>query len=92
MVQGASDGRKFVEIEPDARHVELILKSFGLLKPSKAVSTPGTRHTDDQVERRKGEAQLSPTMTTVFRSCDASKNSLTRLCADLGGGGGEEAC
>ena len=53
IVSGASGGRRFVHIEPDTRHVELILKSLGLLKPSNVVVTPGTRHTSDQVERRK---------------------------------------
>ena len=68
IVLGASEGRRFVQIEPDTRHVELILKSLGLLESSNAVSLPGAKHTDDQVGRRTGEAQLSPTMTTVFRS------------------------
>ena len=36
-VLGASDGRTLVQIESDTRHVELTLKSLGLLKPSSAV-------------------------------------------------------
>ena len=51
---------------------------------SLAVSTPGTRHTDDQVERRKGEAQLSPTMTTVFRFCVMRASFLSQDRAGFG--------
>ena len=49
-----------------------------------AVSTPVTRHTDDQVERRKGEAQLSPTMATVFRSCVMRASFMSQDRADFG--------
>ena len=37
IVLGTSEGRRFVQIEPDTRRVELILKSLGLLKSSHAV-------------------------------------------------------
>ena len=53
------------------------------MKVSNAVSTPGTSHTDDQGERRKGEAQLSRTMTTVFRSCVMRASSLSQDRADF---------
>ena len=69
---------------PSTRHVELILTSLGLLKSSNAVSTPGTRHTDDQVERRNGEAQQYPAMTTVFQSCVVRASFLSQDRADLG--------
>ena len=62
-------GRRFVQTEPDARHVELVLKSLGLLKSSIAVSTPGTRQSDDS----KGDHSV-PTLR------DASKLSLTTPC------------
>ena len=40
--------------------------------------------THDQVERRKEETQLSPTITTVFRSCLMRASLLSRDRADLG--------
>ena len=49
VVLGASEGRRFDQIEPDIRHVELIFMSLGLLKSSNAVSTPRTRHTDTKL-------------------------------------------
>ena len=83
VVLGENYRRRFVEIEPGARHVNLILKSLGLSKLSNTVLTPGIRDMHDQIERRKGEAQLSPTMTTVFRSCVMRSSFLSQDHADL---------
>ncbi len=47
------DGRKFLRLEPDARHTELILKSLGLDgKETKSVATPGAKLTEEEVIRR----------------------------------------
>ena len=49
-----------------------------------AISTPRNRHTDDQVKRQKGEAQLSQTRTTVFRSCVMRASFPSQHRVDLG--------
>ena len=43
-----------------------------------------TRHTDVRFERRKGEAQLSSTMTKVFPSLAMRGSFLSQDRADLG--------
>ena len=88
IVSVASEGHRFVQITLDTRHLQLILKSLGLLKSSSAVSTPGTGRIDDQVARRNEEAQLSPTMTTVFRFCLMRASFLPQDRADSGKSGG----
>ena len=64
-----SNGRKQITIEPDARHVEIIiiLRSLGLGgKDAKSVVTPGIKKTDVQEEKRLLEPPLGRAETTLF--------------------------
>jgi hypothetical protein len=61
-------GRKFLQIEPDARHVELILKSLGLGDGAKSVTTPGVKHTEAEVSRRQQEPPLDKAKASEYRS------------------------
>ena len=58
-------GRRQVVVEPDARHVKIILKSLGLNGNGvKSVAMPGTKKTDVQEERRLSEPPLGRAETT----------------------------
>ena len=79
-----SDGRKAVTIEPDARHVEIVLRSLGLAgKETKSVSTLGVKKTDAQEERKLGEPPIGRNETTMFRSCLMRTSFLAQDRADL---------
>ena len=56
---GVEDGRKIVQIEPDARHVQLILKTFGFIQKPSSKTVPGVRVGDAELERRLSEPPLS---------------------------------
>ena len=43
-------GRKFVQVEPDARHVPLILKTLGFIGKSTSTTVPGVKGTDAELE------------------------------------------
>ena len=75
-VLGACERRNFVQIEPDTRHVELILDSAWIVEGIESCRHQGP-HTDDQVERRQVEAYLFPKLSTVFRSCVMRTSSLS---------------
>ena len=78
------DGRKQVTIEPDARHVEIILRALGLGgKDAKPVATPGIKKTDAQEGRRVLEPPLGRADTTLFRSCLMRASFLAQDRADL---------
>ena len=51
-------------------------------KSSNAVVTPGTRHTDDQIERRT--QTISSTLTTLLSSCVLRASFLPQDRSDLG--------
>ena len=79
-----SGGRKLVTIEPDARHVQIILQSLGLAGAgTKSVATPGVKKTDAQEERKVGEPPLCKSETTLFRSCLMRASFLAQDRADL---------
>ena len=85
VILGVEGGRKFVQIEPDARHVELILADLGLdAETTKPVATPGLKQDDGTAERRKGEPQLSPANSSKYRSCVMRAAFLAQDRADLG--------
>ena len=78
------DGRKFVQIEPDARHTELILRALGLTKASKPISKPGVKVTDAEHEKRKLEPKLVGGEVKVYRSAVMRASFLAQDRADLG--------
>ena len=79
-----SDGRKQITIEPDARHVEIILRSLALGgKDAKSVVTPGIKKTDAQEEKQLLEPPLGRAETTLFRSCLMRASFLSQDRADL---------
>ena len=79
------DPKRFVQVEPDLRHVELILKALNLAEAgAKAVATPGLKSTDARVEQRKREPQVSKEETSLFRSCLMRASFLSQDRADLG--------
>ena len=82
---GKELGRKFLQIEPDARHVEIILSSCGLdPATTKSVSQPGVKSVDGAAERRKLEIQLPPAESSLYRSCTMRAAFLGQDRADLG--------
>ena len=71
-------------IEPDARHVEIILHSLGLGgRNVNTVTTPGVKKTDAQEERKLQEPQLSKEETRLYRSCLMRASFLAQDRADL---------
>ena len=59
MTLGHEDGRRFVEIEPDRRHVELIVEAVGMkLNGSNGVTTPSVRQTDASADSLKSSPLL----------------------------------
>ena len=77
-------GRKFVQVEPVARHVPSILKTLGLTGKSTATSVPGVKVTDAELERRLSEPTLSKTDTSAYRSCVMRAAFLAQDRADIG--------
>ena len=74
-----------MQIEPDQRHVEIIVSSLGLQKlNAKSVKTPSVKISDDDVERLQHDASLSPADTSLFRSCVMRASFLSQDRADLG--------
>ena len=56
---GFEDGRRFVQIEPDCRHVELIVEAVGMkLDGSNGVTTPSVRQTDASADSLKSSPLL----------------------------------
>ena len=53
---GIENGRKYVQIEPDSRHVQLIIKTLGLSSTSGLTVVPGVRVSDAELERRLSES------------------------------------
>jgi len=67
---GVEDGRRFVQVEPDQRHVEIILEALGLKKEkTKGVVTPSAKLSEAEWDRRRLSPPLSPSRTTSYRSC-----------------------
>jgi hypothetical protein len=63
------EGKKFLEIEADSRHAEMIIKTLGLDgQRTKPMSVPGTKLNDVEVEQRKRMPALTSTETTLYRS------------------------
>ena len=80
----SDDGRKQVTIEPDARHVEIILRSLGLNgKGAKSVVMPGIKKTDAQEDQRLLEPVLGRSESNLFRSNLMRASFLAQDRADL---------
>jgi len=79
------DGRKFVRIEPDHRHVELILQAVGLDDDkSKGVTTPSMKFSDEQWEKRRTSPLLKGQQVTAYRSAVMRGSFLAQDRADIG--------
>jgi len=67
---GFEDGRRFVQIEPDRRHVEAVgMKLDG----SNGVTTPSVRQTDASADSLKSSPLLSAADASRYRSGDESQ-------------------
>ena len=58
------DGRRFLQIEPDSRHVDLILEG----DRTKSVATPRVKRTDEHEVQRREEPTLGREETTLYCS------------------------
>jgi hypothetical protein len=66
---GFEDGRRFVQIEPDRRHVELIVEAVGAkLDGSNGVTTPSVRQTDASADSLKSSPLLGAADASRYRS------------------------
>lgn len=66
---GIENGRTYVQIEPDSRHVQFILKILGLSSKSGSTAVPGVKVVGVELGRRLSEPQLSNIEISAFRSC-----------------------
>ena len=82
---GELHGRRYVQIEPDKRHVEIILSSLGLDKSNtKSVTTPSVKPTDAEAEQYQRGPKLSAADTSLYRSCVMRASFLSQDRADIG--------
>ena len=81
---GLENGRKVVQIEPDARHCELIIRALGLNRNSKTISKPGVKVNDNEYEKRKLEPKLVGNEVKLYRSAVMRASFLAQDRADLG--------
>jgi hypothetical protein len=80
-----TDGRKFVCIEPDSRHIEIMLQTVGLdPQGTKPVATPSLKPTDADASRRATAPELSRARTTQYRSCVMRGSFLAQERSDIG--------
>ena len=65
-----SDGRRYVRIEPDIRHAELVLRGLGLEgSKAKPLTTPGFKVDEKELALREKEVPLDSGDATRYRSC-----------------------
>ena len=82
---GELNGRRFVQIEADKRHTEIILTALSLDKGSaKGVTSPSTKPSDSEAEKFQHGLKLSAAETALFRSCVMRASFLSQDRADLG--------
>ena len=82
---GELNGRRYVQIEPDKRHVELIVSSLGLDKSNtKSVTTPSVKPSDAEAAQFQHGPKLSASETSLYRSCVMRASFLSQDRADLG--------
>eukprot|EP00972_Heterocapsa_arctica_P042973 6334964-Heterocapsa_arctica.AAC.1 len=66
---GHDGGRRYEQLEPDTRHVHLIIRSMGLeCAKAKPAATPRVKKSDEHEERRRDEPVLGRQDTTLYRS------------------------
>ena len=76
---------RYVQIEPDKRHVELIVSSLGLdTGNTKSVITPSVKPSDAEAEQFQHGPKLSASETSLYRSCVMRASFLSQDRADLG--------
>ena len=81
---GIEDGRRFVQIEPDRRHVELIVESVGMkMNGSNGVTTPSIRQTDAAAEALKSSLLLGAYEASHYRSAVMRASFLSQERADI---------
>ena len=81
---GHANGRKYVKIESDARHVQLIFKNLGLTSTSASKAVPGVKVSDAKLKRRLSEPQLPKSETSAYRSRVMRATFLSQDRADIG--------
>ena len=65
-----SDGRRYVRIEPDIRHAELVLRNLGLEgSKAKPLTTPGFKVDEKELALREKEVPLDSQGATRYGSC-----------------------
>ena len=80
-----SDGRRYVRIEPDIRHAELVLRNLGLEgSKAKPLTTPGFKVDEKELALREKEVPLDSQGATRYRSCVMRLSYLALDRADLG--------
>ena len=80
-----SDGRRYVRIEPDIRHAELVLTDLGLEgSTAKPLTTPGFKVDEKELALREKEVPLDSGDPTRYRSCVMRLSYLALDRADLG--------
>lgn len=78
------DGRKYVQLEVDTRHVDLIVRSLGLDEgKSRPAATPRVKRSEEQEERRRGEPLLSKAEASLYRSNVMRASFIAQDRADL---------
>ena len=80
-----SDGRRYVRIEPDIRHAELVLGNFGLEgSKTKPLTTPGFKVDEKELALREEEVPFDSQDATRHRSCVMRLSYLALDRADMG--------
>ena len=80
---GESDGRKWVRIEPDKRHVELIWRAVGMNSKSNGVTTPSIKPTDEQAHQLQFSPELPAAQASQYRSAVMRASFLSQERSDL---------
>ena len=80
---GETGGRRWVRIEPDKRHVELIVQAVGLTLQSSGVTTPSVKPTEVQAAALETSPQLGAQEATAYRSAVMRASFLSQERADI---------
>ena len=80
---GETNGRRWVRIEPDKRHIELIVEGVGLNMNSAGVTTPSVKQTDAQAAALETSADLNPKDASRYRSGVMRASFLAQERADI---------
>ena len=80
-----SDCRRYVRIEPDIRHAELVLRNLGLEgSKTKPLTTPGFKVDEKELALREKEVPLDSQDATRYRSCVMRLSYLALDREDMG--------